>query len=325
MKNNLAEIPYLQLANRPTPIETCPFLAADLKNAPYIHIKRDDYIGYLVGGNKVRKLEYVMAEAVQQKATAVITMGSVQSNHARTTAMVARRFGMKCELVLNGDPHDPPCANYLINKKLGIPIHLVSSREERIKIMDSVASRMESEGEKVYRIPLGASDSMGALGFVTAFKEILTQEAELGIRFDHIIISSSSGGTQAGLEIGKRLFNRPELKIIGISPDDPGQSIKRKIVAIGHPVLKDFRSSMELLESDIEVDDNFIGAGYGVPTPASLEAAEMFNKNEGILLDPVYTAKAAAGLLNFIRNGRFKPESNVLFWHTGGLMSIFCL
>lgn len=325
MYNKLAEIPYLQLANRPTPIETCPFLSADLPNAPYIHIKRDDYIGYLVGGNKVRKLEYVMAEAVQQKATAVITMGSVQSNHARTTAMVARRFGLKCELILNGNPHDPPCANYLINKKLKVPIHLVTSREERIKKMESIAARMEAEGQKVYRIPLGASDSMGTLGFVTAFAELLAQEDKLGIRFDQLVISSSSGGTQAGLEIGKRLFNRPELEIIGISPDDPSQSIKRKIVAISRPVLNDFGASIEISESEIEVDDNFIGKGYGIPYPASSEASDLFNQSEGILLDPVYTAKAAAGLLAFIRNGRFKPESNVLFWHTGGLMSIFCL
>lgn len=325
IENRLAEIHHIKLANRPTPIETCQFLTAGLKEAPYIHIKRDDYIGYLVGGNKVRKLEYVMAEALKQKATAVVTIGSIQSNHARTTAMVARRFGLKCELILNGDPHEPPCANYLINKKLGIPIHLVPSREERIKKMDSVATRMESEGERVYRIPLGASDSMGTLGFVTAFVELQAQEKELGIQFDHIIISSSSGGTQAGLEIGKRLFDRSELEVIGISPDDPSLSIKRKIAAISRPVLNDLGASADIHENEIEVIEDFIGAGYGIPTPASKEAAAIFNQLEGILLDPVYTAKAAAGMLDLISSGRFKPESNVLFWHTGGLMSLFCL
>ncbi len=325
INDKLTKIPCLRLANRPTPIETCPFLKACLQSSPNIYIKRDDYIGYLVGGNKVRKLEYMMADAVEQKTTAVLTVGSVQSNHARTTAMVARRFGLKCELILNGDPPDPPCGNYLINRKLEIPIHLIPSREDRCQKMESVAARMESEGEKVYRIPLGASDSLGTLGFVTAFAELLTQEAELGIRFDHIIISSSSGGTQAGLEIGKRLFNRPEMDIIGISPDDPSQSIKQTIIEIGLPVLKDFGSSLGILEKEIEVDENFIGEGYGSPTQASLEATKMLNQLEGILLDPVYTAKAAAALLAFVRARRFKPDGNVLFWHTGGLISLFCL
>lgn len=319
----LKNIPSLRIANRPTPIERCPFLSDAIPSGPRIFIKRDDYIGYLVGGNKVRKLEYVLAEAVRRNATAVVTIGSVQSNHARTTAMAARRLGMKCELILNGEPPDPPCANFLINQKLGIPIHLVDSREEREPRMETVASRLEREGEIVHRIPLGASDSVGALGFVAAFAELLDQEEEMGIRFDDIVISSSSGGTQAGLEVGKRLFDRPELSIIGISPDYPSSHIKQTILEIGRPVIENFDCQTGMADSDIEVDESFVGEGYGLPTEESEEATRLFNRLEAILLDPVYTAKSAAALLSFSRQLRFGRDRNVLFWHTGGLMSLF--
>lgn len=321
--NRISNIPRLRLANRPTPIEPCRFLPSAFDSCPKLYIKRDDSIGYLVGGNKVRKLEYVMAEVLERGASAVVTVGSVQSNHARTTAMAARRLGLKCELVLNGEPPDPPCANFLINRMLGVPIHLIETREERLPRMEEAARRLEREGETVFRISLGASDSIGALGFVTAFEELMEQEKELGIRFDHILISSSSGGTQAGLEVGKRIFGRPRISVLGISPDDPAASIRNTVLEIGNGLLERLGQPPVIRDSEVEVNDDFIGEGYGISTPASEEALRFFNQLEGILLDPVYTAKAAAALFDFCRKGRFRPDEKVLFWHTGGLISLF--
>ena len=316
-------IPRMPLLNLGTPIERCARLEQAIPRSPKIFIKRDDFLGYIVGGNKVRKLEYVMADVRSRGATAVVTIGSIQSNHARITAFVARRCGLKCALILNGAPPERATANYRIEKLLGVEIQHVETREDRPGRMAEVAAELRARGEIVYEIPLGASDAVGSFGFVNAFEEMTLQEKEMGLAFDAVFIGSSSGGTQAGLEVGKRLFGRSGLRIVGVSPDDPSVSIQGTISGIAAAMFRRLGSPAGPNGSEIVVDDHFIGDGYGIPSKASLEAAELFSGTEGILLDPVYTGKSASAVLDYCRRGEFPPDANVLFWHTGGLVALF--
>ena len=276
-----------------------------------------------MGGNKVRKLEYIMADVARKKATAVVTIGSLQSNHARVTAMVARRLGLKCALVLNGNIPEEPRANFFLNKLLGIEVFPVEEREQRNHKMDEVADELKRKGEIVYKIPLGSSDEIGSFGFTAALEEILIQQKETSINFDSIIIGSSSGGTQAGLEVGKKLFNLKNLRIMGISPDDSSEIIKKRIINITNSMLSYLGLKDQVRPDQLWVDENFIGRGYGIPSLESEEAMNAFAQVEGILLDPVYTAKVAAALTDYCQKGIFKPDENVLFWHTGGLVALF--
>jgi len=318
-----AKIPKLQLTCLSTPIEKCDRLGKAIPGAPHIYVKRDDHIGYLCGGNKIRKLEYVMSDVLAKEATAVVTTGSFQSNHARATAMVAKRLGLECVLILNGEEPDDPRGNYLISHLLKTEVVPVSSREERHPKMEEVALRLEGRGERIYKISLGASDDIGSFGFVKALEELNSQQQNMGVQFDALIISSSSGGTQAGLELGKKIFDLSDLRILGISPDDPADSIKNTMVNIIRPMLIRLGMETDLNSEGFVVDESYIGDGYGRSTSLSTEAAELFLKTEGILLDPVYTSKAAAALIDYCRNGMFNPDDNVLFWHTGGLINLF--
>jgi D-cysteine desulfhydrase family pyridoxal phosphate-dependent enzyme len=320
---NFLKIPRLSLGNLQTPIEPCDRLSKEIPGAPHIYIKRDDSSGYLVGGNKIRKLEYVMADVLRKKATTVMTVGSVQSNHARITAMVAKRMGLKCVLVLNGEFPDQPKGNLFLTSLLGIEIIKVESREDRLSKMNQIARELEAGGESVYKIPLGASDEIGSYGLTAAFKEVADHEKKTGMSFDAIFIGSSSGGTQAGLEVGKRLFNKDTLRIIGISPDDPAASIKERIIAAAGPMLSRLGLDNSIRPDQLCVDDRYVGGGYGFFSPESEEATALFLRAEGILLDPVYTSKTAAALLDYCRKGEFQPKNHVLFWHTGGLIALF--
>jgi D-cysteine desulfhydrase family pyridoxal phosphate-dependent enzyme len=313
----------MSLVNLSTPLEKCERLRAAIPGAPHLYIKRDDCLGYLVGGNKLRKLEYVMADARRRQATTVLTVGGTTSNHARVTAMVACRLGLRCHLILNGQPTANPTGNLRIDKLLGVDVHFVQSREQRNSTMNEVARDLEKKGERVYTVPLGASNEVGSFGLVAALEETLRQEKELGVRFDTIVCSSSSGGTQAGLEVGKRLFGRPDLQIIGVSPDDSSEQVKGYVLKAANPML----SLLGLPEikdpAEVIADDTQVGGGYRVATDQSKEAEKLFLRSEGLLLDPVYTAKAAAGLIDYCRKQRFKPDCHVLFWHTGGLIALF--
>jgi len=313
-------IPRYRLLNLNTPIERLDRLRQALPGAPQLWIKRDDLTGYLGGGNKLRKLEYVMAHALSLGATTVVTTGSITSNLARTTALIARRLGLKCELILSGGDARSARANWRVAELLGVKIHSVAQSNERSSRMKEVARMLEERGERVYQIPLGASNEIGSFGMVAAFEELGIQQLELGEQFDAIVFATSSGGTQAGLEAGKRLFNYRHLRLLGVSADDPADTIRENAwLAVG-PMLS--RLGITDVANDLIVDDNFIGEGYAVPTVASREAEKLFADSEGILLDPVYTAKAAAGLLAYCREGRFKQTDRVLFWHTGGVLTL---
>src|SRR5215217_6112808 len=315
-------IPRFRLLNLNTPVERLDRLRQAIPGAPQLWIKRDDLTGYFGGGNKLRKLEYVMADALARGATTIVTTGSITSNLARTTALIARRLGLKCELVLSGGDPKAAHANWRVAELLGVKIHTVAASKDRAQRMKEIAEALEHSGERVYQIPLGASNEVGSFGMVAAFEELGIQQMELGEQFDAIVFATSSGGTQAGLEVGKRLFNYRNLQLLGVSADDPAQTIRENaLLAIG-PMLSILGQSDQPVADELYVDDNFIGAGYAVPTNESQEAAKLFAETEGILLDPVYTSKAAAGLIAYCREGRFRKTDRVLFWHTGGLLTL---
>ena len=188
--------------------------------------------------------------------------------------------------------------------------------------MSEVARALEERGERVYRIPLGASNEVGSFGMVAAFEELGIQQLELAEQFDAVVFATSSGGTQAGLEVGKRLFNYRDLRLMGVSADDPGGLIKENVLKAVGPMLSMLGKSDKPAADELFVDDGFIGDGYAIPTKESLAAAQLFAETEGILLDPVYVSKAAAGLIGYCREGRFKPTDKVLFWHTGGVLTL---
>jgi D-cysteine desulfhydrase family pyridoxal phosphate-dependent enzyme len=315
-------IPRFRLVNLHTPIERLDRLRQTIPGAPQLWIKRDDLTGYLGGGNKLRKLEYVMADALARGATTVVTTGSITSNLARSTALIARRLGLKCELVLSGGDPKAARANWRVAELLGVKVHTVASSKDRAARMQEVADALERSGERVYVVPLGASNEVGSFGMVAAFEELGIQQLEIGAQFDAIVFATSSGGTQAGLEVGKRLFSYRNLRLFGVSADDPAETIRESVLQAVGPMLSMLDQAEFTRDDELNIDDAFIGEGYAVSTAESHEAAQLFAEAEGILLDPVYTSKAAAGLLAYCREGRFKPSDRVLFWHTGGVLTL---
>jgi D-cysteine desulfhydrase family pyridoxal phosphate-dependent enzyme len=320
---NFVKLKRVRLANLRTPIERADRLRKAIPGAPQIFIKRDDLTGYFGGGNKLRKLEYVMADALSKGATTVVTTGSITSNLARTTAAVSRRLGLKCVLILNGGDPKTARANSRVAELLDVKVYGVSSRQERDQKMNEIAESLESKGERVYKIPLGASNDVGSFGMVAAMEEVSVQQLELGQQFDAVVLATSSGGTQAGLEVAKRLFNYEDLRILGVSADDPANEIKDAALNAINPMLNKLALPSNVSPEELWVDDEFTGPGYGVATEESTEAMQLFASTEGVLLDPVYTAKGAAGLVAYCRRGVFKKTDRVLFWHTGGLMTLF--
>lgn len=318
-----AALPRISLGNLESPVEPLIRLQSVIPCAPRLLIKRDDYLGHAIAGNKLCKLEYLMAEARDMGATTIMTIGSIQSNHARVTAMVARRLGLKCVLVQNGIPPAKPGGNFLVNKLLGVESIIVPSRTDRVPTMEAVAADLEKRGERVYRVPLGGSNPTGAWGFVRALQILRDQLHSMGTQIDAIVFSSSSGGTHAGLEVGKRLLGMDSLRIIGVSPDDSADAISASVLGSANPMLASLGLPDSLAASDLDLDDTFVGGGYGMPTDASREAADLFAGTEGILLDKTYTSKAAAALIAYCRKNKFPSDANVLFWHTGGLLALF--
>jgi D-cysteine desulfhydrase family pyridoxal phosphate-dependent enzyme len=323
--DRFSRIKRLRLTDLQTPIERASRLRRLIPGAPHLYIKRDDLTGYFAGGNKLRKLEYTMADALSKGATTVITTGSITSNLARTAALVARRLGLKCVLVLNGGDPKKARANARVAELLGVEVHAVETREDRDRKMNEIAAMLSARGEHVYKIPLGASNEIGSFGMVAAMEEFGIQQLQLGEQFDAIVFATSSGGTQAGLEAGKRLFGYHDLRLLGISADDPAESIKESVRGALGPMLSSLGFSGfpgHTEQDELSVDDRFVGPGYGVASPESDEASRLFAEAEGVLLDPVYTSKAAAGLIAYCRERIFRETDRVLFWHTGGLMTL---
>lgn len=326
----LHAIPHLSYGHYPTPLEELPRLQAALAQfygqCPRLLIKRDDYTGPGFGGNKVRKLEYVLAQAQADGAEVVITSGGVKSNHARATAALCARLGLRCILVLNESAvrhANLQPASLLIDELCGAEVHCVATRAERAPTVAAIAERLRSAGRTVVTIPLGASIPLGALGYVRAAEEAALQLAARNLRLDYVFHSSSSGGTQAGLIVGHQLYNLVKERIIGVSPDDPAASIAAEVGGIVRGIGAMLELPGSALDENATVLGDYIGPGYGIPSPEGTAATLLLARTEGILLDPVYTAKALAALIDWIKQGRLHAHETVLFWHTGGQLAMF--
>lgn len=310
-------VPRLRFAHLPTAIEELPRLSAAL-GGPRLFIKRDDQTGLAFGGNKTRKLEFLVAEARAQGACLLITGGAMQSNHCRQTAAAAARFGMECILVLTGEHQEQPTGNLLLDFLFDADVVWVSKREERDARLQEIYQKAQESGCKPYLVPYGGSSPTGALGYAFAVEEMLGQ----GLRPDWVVFGSSSGGTHAGLVLGKRLFGY-EGKLLGISIDEPEARLKAHVAALASAASEKLGPRIEFSPQEILASDHYCQAGYGVFGEAEREAITLFARYEGILLDPVYTGRAAAGLIDLIRQGFFQKDETVLFWHTGGQPALF--
>jgi len=316
----LEALPRAGLGAGPTPVEEMSRLRAALGDGPRLLVKRDDTLPFAFGGNKVRKLDLVAARARAEGADTLLTVGGIQSNHARATAAAAAKLGLRCVLVLTGTRPDRPTANLLLDGLLGADVHFVSSRAERAPAMRAAADRLRAQGRRPFEIPLGASTPLGAMAYARAMAELVAQIPAP----DVIVHSTSSGGTQAGLVAGCALLDVPT-RILGISADEPAPVMREIVVELVSGIDAALGSAGALNASTppAEVDDSFVGEGYGIPTPASREALELAARTEALFLDPTYTAKAMAGLIAFMRAGRFPSDQTVLFWHTGGQVGLF--
>lgn len=310
-------VPRVRFAHLPTPVEALPRLSGAL-GGPQLLVKRDDQTGLAFGGNKTRKLEFLIAEARELGARTLITAGALQSNHCRQTAAAAARFGFKCILLLTGAAPDLPSANLLLDQLLGAEIIYVKERQERDRILQQTFQRAADEGLEPYLVPYGGSSPTGALGYAFAMQELLQQS----ITADWIVFATSSGGTQAGLLLGQRLFGYKG-QILGISVDESDDWIKEHVSALATAASQRLGDTIPFQPNEVLCNGDYCQAGYGVLSEREREAIRLFAQHEGLLLDPVYTGRAAAGLVDLIRKGFFNKDETVLFWHTGGQPALF--
>jgi D-cysteine desulfhydrase family pyridoxal phosphate-dependent enzyme len=312
----MINLPRIKIAQLPTPIEPLPRLGAELGGLRLL-VKRDDQTGLALGGNKTRKLEYLMAEAQANGARSVLSTGAVQSNHCRQTAAAAARLGLSCTLVLAGDPPDAPSGNLQLDQLLGAKI-LYATREQRDQRLEQAFEEAWSAGQRPYLVPYGGSNPTGAAAYAYALQELLQQE----LHPDWIVFASSSGGTQAGLVAGAHLLGYPG-RILGISVDEPATVLQTRVAELASETAERLGKPRQFSSAEIMINDDYLGGGYGVLGPEEIAAIQLFARREGLLLDPVYTGRAAAGLIDLARKGFFKAGETVLFWHTGGTPALF--
>ena len=323
---NLAAIPRIALAHLPTPLEPMPRLSAEL-GGPEIWVKRDDCTGLSTGGNKTRKLEFLMAEAEDAGAEMVMTQGATQSNHARQTAAAAAKLGMKCHILLedrtgSNDPNYNGNGNVLLDHLHGATTEIHSGGGDMNAIMEAGADKRRSDGASIYTIPGGGSNPTGAIGYVNAAMELVAQANDARLSFDTIVHATGSAGTQAGIVTGLRAMNA-NIPLLGIGVRAPKPKQEANVLALAKATAERLGCAGVVRPQDVVANCDYVGEGYGIPTKGCLEAIRMFAELEGLLLDPVYSAKAAAGLIDLIRNGKFSVGQQILFWHTGGAVALF--
>ncbi len=319
----LGRLPRLKIATLPTPLEEAPSLSAYL-GGPRIMFKRDDITGLAFGGNKVRKIEYLMGEAVDRGCDVVVTVGAVQSNHARVTAAAARRLGLDSVLVLHGEEPAQRQGNLLLDAIFGADIRIVNTDDEYVLmgVVEDVARDLRRQGRSPYVIPRGGATALGAAAFVNAGLELLDQLNGRGIRADAVVHASTSGGTQAGLYTAMKV-TQSGIQVLGISAGPPREVVTSRVRGLTGDLITLLGLDWRPHPDDIVVTDEYVGERYGVPTPACLDAMRLVARTEGTLLDPVYTGKAMAGLIDLVRRGQFAADQTVIFWHTGGQPAIF--
>ena len=314
-RERLESLPAVQLGHLPSPIDELSRLRDVIGLKARLFAKRDDAIPFGFGGNKVRKLTLVAAEALDKGADALITCGGVQSNHCRATAAVAAQLGLACYVVQNGTKPERPTGNAFVVAMYGAQVTYVSSRQERAPMMNQIAATLRASGGNPFVIPLGASTPTGAMALARGVGELVAQ----GVTPDVIVHGASSGGTQAGLIAGCALYS-PATRVIGISADDPAHEIRDTVLRL----VGGIEHALGLATGSLggaercEVDDTFVGTGYGVPSDESTVAQQLAARYEAVITDHWYTAKALAGLIHRARSGEFDAVKTVLFWHTGG-------
>lgn len=310
----------IALGHYPTPLHELPRLARTL-GGPRLYVKRDDLTGLALGGNKTRKLGLLLAEALQQGAHTVITMGAPQSNHARQTAAAAARCGLGAVLVLTQHAPAHSNGNLLLDELLGARVRWAGDRDP-LALLQEAAEEERAAGRAPYVIPYGGSNALGASAYSEALAETLRQSHEQDVRIDHIVFASSSGGTQAGLVAGARALNE-RARILGISVDKPADALSATVLELAQEVVALMGLRLQVRPADVLVNDAYLGKGYGVLGEAEREAIRLSARTEGLLLDPVYTGRAMAGLIDLVRQGAFGANESVLFWHTGGTPALF--
>jgi D-cysteine desulfhydrase len=311
-------LPRTPLAKLPTPLDEMPNLTRAL-GGPRLLVKRDDLTGLAGGGNKTRKLEYLMADAVARTCDVVITAGGAQSNHCRQTAAAAANCQIECHLVLGGEPQSP-LGNLLLDHLLGATVHW-TPKPQRNARMEALAKKLRSEGRRPYVIPIGGSTPLGAVGYVAAMFELVDQLDAQRWHVDHLVFATSSGGTQAGIVLGARLAGFIG-KVTAISIDQPpdgeaGSRFLSDLCDIANVAAQLLGSSERLSVEDFHTNYDYLGAGYGVVGELERDAIKLLARTEGLLVGPVYTARAAGAMMDLVRRGVFAAGETVLFWHTG--------
>ena len=322
----LSRFPRVSLAHLPTPLELLPRLSEHL-GGPNIYVKRDDCTGLGTGGNKTRKLEFLMADALSKKATVIITQGAVQSNHARQTAAAACKLGMKCELVFEkrvSDATEPyrESGNVFLDHLFGATIREVEKGSDMDAAMRDVAAELEDGGETPYIVPGGGSNTIGALGYVGCALELIGQANERNLSIDHIVHATGSAGTQAGLVVGVK-GSSSGIPVYGVGVNAPRDVQEDKVFKLAVETAEYVGAPGIVDRDDIVANCDYVGDGYGVPTDGMNDAVLMLARLEGLLFDPVYSGKGLAGMIDLIGQGVFKRGENIVFVHTGGVAGLF--
>ena len=322
---HLAKFPRLRFAHLPTPLEPMTNLSR-LLGGPNIWVKRDDCTGLAGGGNKTRKLEFLMADAEQQGADTIITQGAVQSNHARQTAAIAAKLGYECYLLLENrtgsdDPDFLANGNVLLDDIYNARLSDFPAGTDMNQEMLGLAEELRAAGKKPYIIPGGGSNRIGALGYVNAAYELVGQCNDQGLKVDHIVHATGSTGTQAGLVTGLTAIHSG-IELMGISVRAPKGAQEENVYRLACETAEFIGSSAALNRSDVVANSDYVGEGYGIPTDGMIEAVEMTARHESILLDPVYSGKGMAGLIDLVRQGFYRRGENIVFIHTGGAQAL---
>ena len=323
---DLTMFPRVRLCHSPTPLESLENLTKEL-GGPTLYIKRDDCTGLATGGNKTRKLEFLIGQALQQGADTIITQGAVQSNHARQTAAAAAKFGLNCKILLerrvpNVALDYEQTGNVLLDRMFGAELEWWPAGEDMNAIGRDVTEKVRQEGGVPYFIPGGGSNKVGALGYVNCAIELLQQADEQGLRIDTVVTSTGSAGTQAGLVVGLEDGNSG-IKVYGVSARLPRDKQEELVYNLAVETAAYVGMKGEISRESVVANSDYVGPGYGQPTPEMVEAVNLLARTEGILLDPVYSGKAMAGLIGEIRKGTFSKDNNIVFVHTGGTVALF--
>ena len=323
---HLSRFPRLHFSHLPTPLEPLENLTK-LLGGPKIFIKRDDCTGLATGGNKTRKLEFLMGEAQQKKADTIITQGATQSNHVRQTVAISSKLGLRCEVLLehrtgSEDPDYLENGNVLLDRLFGANIHSVPAGTDMDAAMQDVADDFRKNGANPYIIPGGGSNPTGALGYVNCDMELVGQLNDRSLKIDHLVTATGSAGTQSGLVVGLE-GTRSGIPVLGICVNADKEKQEEKVFVLAEKTTEFIGIPGIVKRESVVANGDYVGPGYGLPTEGMIEAIEQLAKEEGILLDPVYSGKGMAGLIDLIRKGKFEKDQNIVFLHTGGSAGLF--